>query len=186
MFISSHRQSCGHTTFASILLEAEVKDEEEDEDPGEARQTLHVSSLNSFPGHVRESAAATSCDFALSLSRPHVFATGLLAHGVLLGTEAVVHEHQWRRPRHLRGSLWPGSSLASLLPSWSNPRKVRRRTLEFTSKMPVTMKQASSRRTRGRKTPNSFRTVPGSSLASLLPSSSRHCPQVFGRRTREF
>ena len=64
----------------------------------------------------------------------------------------------------------PGSSLASLLPSWSNPREVRRRTHEFPSNLPVTM----ARLLRGEPviatTPNSFQTAPGSSLASPLPS----------------
>ena len=92
-------------------------------------------------------------------------------------------------PRHLRGNPWSettsrivlGSSLAPLLPSWSDPRKVRRRTHEFPRELPVTMN-------RGQKTtPNSFQTAHGSSLASPLPSwSSRKCLQLVSRRAQKF
>ena len=55
----------------------------------------------------------------------------------------------------------PGSSLVSPLPSWSSPPKVRRCTHEFSSTSGHSRNpgphQAPSRRTRGRKTPNSFK-----------------------------
>ena len=188
MFISSHRQSCGHNTFANILLDAEVKDEEEDEDPGEARQTHHVAWLYSFPerapGVVRQPRRVTSHS---SFPSPAYLQLDILRMAFFSARKPLSMSTNGDDPDTFEGARGQVILLASLLPSWSNPRKVRRRTLEFTSKMPVTMKQAPSRRTRGRKTPNSFRTVPGSSLASLLPSSSsRHCPQVVGPRTREF
>ena len=47
-FISSHRKSCGDNMLANILLDAEVEDEEEGEDPGEVRQPHHVTSHSSF------------------------------------------------------------------------------------------------------------------------------------------
>ena len=49
---------------ANILLDAEVENEGEDDDPGEVRQPHHVASLNSFPerepGVVRQPRHVTS------------------------------------------------------------------------------------------------------------------------------
>ena len=51
----------------------------------------------------------------------------------------------------------------------------------------VAMDQPPSKGTRGRRTPITSQTAPGSSSASLLPSwSNRQCPQVVSRRTHEF
>ena len=54
----------------SVLLGVGGRDRiVESGDPEEVRQTLHVSSLNSFPGQIRCGAAATSCSLPLVLSR---------------------------------------------------------------------------------------------------------------------
>ena len=112
--------------------------------------------------------------------------TMLKGEKVLVAMNSGTFEGARGRRRH-HETHCPGFLLASLLPSWSSPRKVRRRTHEFPSELPVTMIQTPLRRTRGRKTPNSFQAASGSSLASPLPSwSSRQCPQVVSRRTREF
>ena len=62
------------------------REAEEGGDLGVVRQPHHVTSHSAFPERAPGSgAAATSCDLALCLSWLSAFATGLRAHGVLLG-----------------------------------------------------------------------------------------------------